>query len=121
MANKAKIRYKVICAIAGIIILLFLNTEMRSAQIYNSSIFTTPGNTEIKISVLMNTLLPVDEEKLVKRVISEEQKINGVRENPVYIVKLYRSLIHYRNGWEYDFLFCDETGAIICSDKDSVL
>lgn len=121
MANKVKKKYKTICVVAGIIVLLFLNIEMRPARIHNSSIFTTPGNTEIKLNILMNTMLPVDEENLVKRLINEEQMINGVRENAIYTIKLYRSRIHYRNGWEYDFVSCDETGATICSDTDSVL
>lgn len=69
----------------------------------------------------MNTLFPVDEAKLVKNVVFEEQQVNGVRENPVYTLKLYRSLIHYRNNWEYDSFICDENGAIICDEDNSIL
>lgn len=109
--------------IFGIIIftLFFLNIEMKPVQTCHSSIFTTPGNTEIKLSVLMNTLLPVDTEKMVKEIIIEEQQLNGERENPVYDLKLYRSLFHYRNNWEHVSLTCDENGAIICEKLDSVL
>lgn len=113
MKNERKRTHKAIGIVAGTIILLFFSIEMRPVQIYNSLIFTTPGNTEIKLNILMNTLLPVDEEKLIKEIICEEQMINGVRENPVYKVNLYRTLIHYRNNREYDSLTCDENGVII--------
>ena len=121
MAITKKGKYKVISVIAGIVILLFLNIEVRPVQIYSSSIFTTPENTEIKINVLMNTLLPIDVENQAKEIISEEQKINGMRENSVYTLKMYRSLFHYRNDWKYTSITCDENGAIICDRDDSVL
>lgn len=104
-----------------IVIVLFLNIEMRPVQVRHSSIFTSPGNTEINLSVLMNTLLRVDEEKMVKDIIFKEQQLNGVRDNSVYTLKLYRSAIHYRNDWEYTSLTCDENGLIICEGDESVL
>lgn len=114
MANDRKRTHKIIGIIAGTIILLFFSIEIRPVRIYNSLIFTTPGNTEIKLNILMNTLLPFDEEKMIKEIICEEQMINGVRENPVYEVNLYRSLIHYRNNWKYNSWICDESGVTIC-------
>lgn len=80
---------------------------MKPVQIYHSSIFTTSENTEIRMCVLMNTMLPVNEEKLIKEIIYDEQKINGVRKNPVYTLIMYRSIIHYRNDWQYDSFTCD--------------
>jgi len=121
MENKRKRKHKVTGIIAGILIILYLSLELRPVQIYSSSIFTTPGNTEIKINVLMNTLLPLGEENLIKEIISEEQKINGMRENPIYKVNLYRTRIHYQNGRKYDSLTCDENGVIICDKTESVL
>lgn len=109
-------RKKDLIKFIGIVVVigLFLNIEMRPVQVRHSSIFTTPDNTEINLSVLMNTLLMVDEEKIVKEIIFKEQQLNGVRENSVYTLKLYRSAIHYQNAWEYSSLTCDDKGTIIC-------
>lgn len=121
MEIKRKRKHKVTGIAAGIFIILYFSLELRPVRICSSSIFTTPENTEIKINVLVNTLLPMDEEDLIKEIICEEQKINGVRENPIYKVNLYRTWIHYQNGREYDSLNCDENGVIICDKTESVL
>ena len=121
MEINKKCKLKIIIVIVGMGIFLFLNTEVRPVQIYSSSIFTTPGNTEIKINVLMNTWLPIDTEERIKEIISEEQEINGRRENPIYTLKMYRSLFHYRNDWEYTSITCDENGVKICDRDDSIL
>lgn len=114
MKNKMK-------RICILIILLFFIVEILPPRIQYSSIFTTPGSTEIRLYVLMNTLLLVDEESLMRNIISEEQKINGMKDNSIYKLKLYRTRIHYLNDLEYDFLICDENGSIICDGNDSVL
>ena len=91
MSNGRKKKHIIRNIAITLVVLLFLNIEMRPVQICHSSIFTTSENTEIKVHVLMNTLLPVDEEIMAKNIILEEQKINGMRNNPVYTVILYRS------------------------------
>ena len=121
MGNKLRRRCIAFCVIAGAAILIFLNIEIRPAEICCSSIFTTYENTEINLVVLMNTLCPVDEQKLAQKIIFEEQQVNGKRNNSVYTLSLYRSIVHYRNDWEYDSFICDENGAIICDGDDSVL
>lgn len=94
-------------------VLIFLSIEVRPVQVHSSSIFTTQQNTEIKMHVLMNTWFPVDEETMVRKIILEEQKINGYRNNPLYTVSLYRSFLHYQNGWEYKTLICDGAFSVL--------
>ena len=113
---------KKISAGVMIAILLFaVSIEIRPVQICHTSIFTTSENSEIKVCVLMNTFFPVDEEELAKEIILEEQQINGLRDNPVYILKMYRSMIHYRNDWKYSSFTYDENGAVICEGAETVL
>lgn len=116
MTRRVRKKYIVCIIVVIIVMLLFLGIELKPVQICHSTIFTTPGQTEIKMYVLMNTFLSVDEETLAKEIISEEQQVNGVRENPIYTLKLYRTLIHYRQDFEYDTLVCDENGVIICGE-----
>lgn len=114
MKRRVRKRYAVCIIVVVILILLFLGIELQPVKICHSSIFTTPGQTEIRMHVVMNTLLPVDEEILAKEIIFEEQQVNGIRENPIYTLKLYRTLIHYRQDLTYSTLICDENGAIVC-------
>ena len=96
-----------------LIIFLFLSIEMRPLEVHSSSIFITQQNTEIKMHVLMNTWFPVDEETMVRKIILEEQKINGFKNNSLYTVSLYRSFLHYQNGWEYKTLICDGAFSVL--------
>lgn len=96
-----------------VVVILFLSIEIRSPYIGYSSIFTTPGKTQIQMHVFMNTLLPVSEESMIKEIIMNEQKVNGIRENPTYEVKLYRTEFHYKNNLEYKTILCDENGEIL--------
>ena len=49
----------------------------------------------------------------VRKILLEEQNINGVRYNSLYTVVLYRSLLHYQNGWEYKTLICDSDFSVL--------
>lgn len=111
MKNK---RIRNMC-ISGLIIalIIFLSVELRPAQIYHSSIFTTSEKTEIQLEVLANTMFPIDKEILAKEMISEEQRINGWKEKPVYVVNVYRTRFHYYRGWRHGSLICDENDSVL--------
>lgn len=95
------------------LLFLFLCEEVKPATIASSTIYTTANQTEVKMYVIANTLLPINQEKIIEHIISEHRKINGKRENENYIAVLYRTRFHYRKNLEYTTLFCDSNGEII--------
>lgn len=118
MKSKRKKMFHVLVIVVVFFAALILFVEIQPVSVASSSIFTTPGQTEIRMYVQMNTLLDVNEEKMTKEVITEHQMINGIQENTVYTLKLYRTAFHYKRNWEYDTIICDENGAIICCGDD---
>ncbi len=111
---------KVMTVVAAMIFLLFLCVEMKPPEIHSSQIFSTSEQTEITLHVLTNTFLDVDEDELAAEIVAMDQSVNGVRENSVYRLYLYRTRVHLRRSWEYDMLNCDKNGAIIrCEERDN--
>lgn len=103
-------------AIALTVITIFLSIEASSYSIVSSSVFSMTEHTEIKLFVLLNSMTHIDEEKLAGEIVTEHQAVNGFTNNTHYILKLYRTLFHYRKNWEYDTIICDENGVIVCCE-----
>lgn len=78
--------------------------ELQSAKLYYSSVFSTSEGVETEMYVVMNTLIPVDVDEMIKKVVSEYQQVNGDREKTVYKIHLYRTELHYRENIEYDMV-----------------
>lgn len=104
---------KILVAIIVVILLLLINIEIRPYEVHHSTIFTTSNTIEIKLCVIANSLLPIDDEEMVKTIVEHHVKINGSREGAVYELEIYRTNIHYRQNWKYNTFFCDEKGNII--------
>ena len=99
--------------VSALFLLIFLWIEIKPATVASSTIYTTADQTEVKMYVIANTLLPIDKEKLAEEILSEYWKINGKRENESYTMVLYRTMIHFRGSREYNTVSCDNNGEII--------
>lgn len=101
-------------------------------KIMSSSVFTSPGLTEIRLYVVTNSLLPAGDienvgnagnaentgnagnaETLARQIVREHQKQNGPRADGVYELRLYRTEVHYILHREYAYLFCDASGNLL--------
>lgn len=111
-------------------ILLYL--ALAPVKIMSSSVFTSPGLTEIRLYVVTNSLLPAGDienagntgnarntgnagnaETLARQIVREHQKQNGPRAYGVYELRLYRTEVHYILHREYAYLFCDASGNLL--------
>lgn len=114
-------------------VLLYL--ALAPVKIMSSSVFTSPGLTEIRLYVVTNSLLPVGDienaentgnagnagtvgstgnaEVLARQIVREHQKQNGPRADGVYELRLYRTEVHYILHREYAYLFCDASGNLL--------
>ena len=98
------------------VITLFISIEKQPVSEVSSSVYQTSKRTEIHINAIVNTFFRVNEEKISKEIIMEHQKINGVKDEMLYILSLYRTRLHYRKNWKCDTTICDKNGAIICCE-----
>ena len=111
-------------------VLLYL--ALAPVKIMSSSVFTSPGLTEIRLYVVTNSLLPAGDienavnagnaentgnagnaETLARQIVREHQKQNGPRADGVYELRLYRTEVHYILHREYAYLFCDASGNLL--------
>lgn len=114
-------------------VLLYL--ALAPVKIMSSSVFTSPGLTEIRLYVVTNSLLPAGDienaentgnagnagtvgstgnaETLARQIVREHQKQNGPRADGVYELRLYRTEVHYILHKEYAYLFCDASGNLL--------
>lgn len=111
-------------------VLLYL--ALAPVKIMSSSVFTSPGLTEIRLYVVTNSLLPAGDienagnagnaentgnagnaETLAHQIVREHQKQNGPRADGVYELRLYRTEVHYILHREYAYLFCDASGNLL--------
>ena len=111
-------------------VLLYL--VLAPVKIMSSSVFTSPGLTEIRLYVVTNSLLPAGDienagntgnarnagnagnaETLARQIVREHQKQNGPRGDGVYELRLYRTEVHYILHREYAYLFCDASGNLL--------
>lgn len=111
-------------------VLLYL--AFAPVKIMSSSVFTSPGLTEIRLYVVTNSLLPAGDienagntgnarnagnagnaETLAHQIVREHQKQNGPRADGVYELRLYRTEVHYILHKEYAYLFCDASGNLL--------
>lgn len=111
-------------------VLLYL--ALAPVKIMSSSVFTSPGLTEIRLYVVTNSLLPAGDienaenagnagnvgnagnaEVLARQIVREHQKQNGPRADGVYELRLYRTEVHYILHREYAYLFCDASGNLL--------
>ena len=111
-------------------VLLYL--AFAPVKIMSSSVFTSPGLTEIRLYVVTNSLLPAGDienagntgnarnagnagnaETLARQIVREHQKQNGPRADGVYELRLYRTEVHYILHREYAYLFCDASGNLL--------
>lgn len=55
------------------------SVEARPWEVCASSVFTSGGKTDVRLCVVVNSLLPIDREKVAREVVEENRKINGPR------------------------------------------
>lgn len=114
---KSKISVVLLAALLTVIT-VFIHTETQPHEVISSTVYQDSEHTEIHLYVLMNTFFGVDKNKISEEIICGHQKINGIQNNTVYTLRIYRTMFDYRRNWEYDTIICDEKGAIICCGED---
>lgn len=99
-------------AIGIVILLCMYSIESQPYKIHNSSIFSSPNLTETRLYIVVNSLLPIDQEELTREIVENHVRLNGARPNLNFELVLYRTEFHYRMHWISDIIFCNENGEI---------
>ena len=58
------------------------SVEARPWEVCASSVFTSGGETDIRLCVVVNSLLPIDGNELAREVVKEHLKINDQEKKP---------------------------------------
>lgn len=96
-----------------IIFILFIWEERKDYEVLHSTVISSANLTETKLTIVIHSFLPVNEEKLADEIVSQHQRLNGEHTNPYYKLELYRTDIHYRLHILYDTLLCNRNGQIV--------
>lgn len=98
------------------VLLLWLGgVEARPWEVCASSVFTSGGKTDVRLCVVVNSLLPIDRERVAREVVEENLKINGPREEARYELEVYRTYLHYQWHRPWGVIYCDPRGKILPS------
>lgn len=111
MWKKNRVRIWMVLPVMALVVMMVF--ESMPCRVYSSSIFTSQGSTSIRLCVVVNTVLPIDREKVAKEVVEENIRINGPRPGAVYELELYRTEFHYRNYRDCGVIFCDAKGKLL--------
>lgn len=105
---------KWILMIPAVILLLALcREEAKPYEILHSTVMSAPNLTENEITLVIHSLLPIDRESLVKKIVEDHMRLNGDRPNQYLELELYRTELHYRLGKVYDTILCNDKGEIV--------
>lgn len=105
---------KFLALILGIIAFtLFLWEEHKPYEILHSTIMSSPNLTETRLTIVVHSLLPINDEALAAEIIEHHQRLNGGHPNPYFELELYRTQFHYRMQILYDTLLCNGDGQIV--------
>nr|WP_242973578.1 hypothetical protein [Massilistercora timonensis] len=113
MKRKGKRRVVFICA--AVLVLWMASVEARPWEVCASSVFTSGNETDVRLCVVVNSLLPIDGSKVAREVVEEHLKINGPREEARYELEVYRTYLHYRWHCPWGVIYCDPRGKILPS------
>ena len=102
-----------ITVFALILLTLFAIEEAKPYEIFHSTVMSSPNLTENEITLVIHTLLPIDEESLAQKIVADHMRLNGDRPNQYQELELYRTELHYRLGLVYDTILCNDTGKIV--------
>lgn len=100
-------------AVLLIFLVLFLFIESSPSYVHHSVVLTSADTTDYELTVILNTLLPVDRRETAAKIVSQHKSINGSRPEALYEIRLYRTRIHYWLHLRYDVLYCDGSGKLI--------
>jgi len=103
----------VITAIALVLLVSFAIEESKPYEILHSTVMSSPNLTENEITLIIHTLLPIDEEALAKKIVSDHMRLNGDRPNQYLELELYRTGLHYKLDIVYDTILCNDEGQIV--------
>lgn len=106
--------------VPALILLLFYLEERRPYEVIHSTVMTSSNLTEYKMTLVLHSLLPIDEDKLAREVVEKRAKLNRGQPNPYYELELYRTMFHYNSYKIYDRLLVNEKGEIVTEIDESV-
>lgn len=90
-----------------------LYIEASPYKIVSSSVFSSADQTEIRLYVIANTLMPIQEDELARQVVENHLKQNGPRGKTTYELRVYRTEVHYHFHIESGVIFCSESGLLL--------
>lgn len=94
----------------SILLLIFCMEEAKPYEVISSTVESSPNLTEIEITLVVHSLLPIDTEELAKEFVENHIRLNGDRPNQYFELELYRTSMHYKLGKIYDTILCNDKG-----------
>ncbi len=111
MKKKKLILAITVCTL--ILLALLAAEEHKPYEIFHSTVMSSPNLTQNEITLVIHTLLPIDEEELAREIVTDHMRLNGGRPNQYLELELYRTELHYRLGIVYDTILCNDAGDIV--------
>ena len=99
--------------IALILLTALISEEAKPYEILHSTVMSSPNLTENEITLIIHTLLPIDEDALAQKIVTDHMRLNGDRPNQYLELELYRTELHYRLDIIFDTILCNDEGEIV--------
>ena len=90
-----------------------LTLETIPYKIHNSIISSSKNTTNTKLTVILNTVLPIKKENASNEIVTNSVKLNGKRTNEYFTLELYRTHLHYLLCIKYNSVLTNDTGKIV--------
>ena len=110
---KLKIKHSILALLICYVVLSIFTLETIPYKIHNSIIFSGENTTDTKLTVILNTVLPINKEYASSEIVTNSVKLNGKRTNEYFTLELYRTHLHYLLGIKYNSILTNDMGKIV--------
>lgn len=110
---KLKIKHSIMALLISYVFLSIITLETIPYKIHNSIIFSGMDTTDTKLTVILNTVLPINKENTSSKIVTDSVKLNGKRTNEYFTLELYRTHLHYLLGIKYNSVLTNDIGKIV--------
>ncbi len=98
--------------VAMIVLFIVAFRPKKGYEVQRSTVVSSGNHTEVWLSVVLNDWYPIDREKMIKEIAGRQPPIGDGSRQVYFRIELYRTDFHYRHGWKYDTVLCDQCGEV---------
>lgn len=110
-----KIKYRLLFLLVSFTLLSIFTLETIPYKIHHSYISSSQNVTDTNLTVILNTVLPINKKATTHKIVTSSVILNGKRTNEHFTLNLYRTHLHYLLNIKYDSVLSNDSGKIITS------